>query len=203
MRVLPAQVQGLAANLRRYRDTVTDPDLTHCPLVFREGREIPLQAALEECMQTSEQPQWSIQERGMHFGRWHAPAPGLVPPPLPTLSAEDFPVKGLDIRSVVGTSDGGPPSPAPGYMPVISKHSCGSYHSEFLKEPCSKLALDASTFASTASTSSTMSIASSASTMEQRPESPHRDLVLRSPEYAVASLKVTDLLIQLRRTGAF
>jgi len=203
MRVLPAQVQGFAANLMRYRDTVSDPDLTHCPLIFCKGTEVPLQAALRQCVQMlSAAPRWSINERGLHLGHQPAPAQGTVPPP-PGLSAEDLPVKDFDTWSLASTADEGPPSPAPGYVPVVSKHCGSSYHPELLQGPRRELALDASTFASTGSAASTMSLASIESTMSAASESLRCDVVLQSPAYAVASLKVTDLLMQLRQAGAF
>merc|ERR1711879_160353 len=93
VKILPARVQGLAANLRRYIDSVAKLDLSNCPLVFRRGEEILLQAAAQEFLQMQlVMPQWSIgQSCCVHSGQQPAPAHGAVSPPPACLSAVDFP----------------------------------------------------------------------------------------------------------------
>jgi len=47
MKIVPAFVQGFAANLLRYYDTVKEPDPVHCPLLFNNGKEVSLHFALQ------------------------------------------------------------------------------------------------------------------------------------------------------------
>mmetsp|Transcript_39085 Transcript_39085/g.98233 ORF Transcript_39085/g.98233 Transcript_39085/m.98233 type:complete len:338 (-) Transcript_39085:124-1137(-) len=47
MKLVPANVQGLAANLKRYSDSKSEPDSSHSPLLFHRGVHIPLQLALQ------------------------------------------------------------------------------------------------------------------------------------------------------------
>eukprot|EP00445_Apocalathium_hangoei_P042458 CAMPEP_0203969362 /NCGR_PEP_ID=MMETSP0359-20131031/97420_1 /ASSEMBLY_ACC=CAM_ASM_000338 /TAXON_ID=268821 /ORGANISM="Scrippsiella Hangoei, Strain SHTV-5" /LENGTH=324 /DNA_ID=CAMNT_0050907299 /DNA_START=60 /DNA_END=1034 /DNA_ORIENTATION=- len=52
--VLPARVQGLSRNLRRYDETHfhLEPDIEHSPLIYCKGVEIPLRLAIElNCQQ--------------------------------------------------------------------------------------------------------------------------------------------------------
>jgi len=59
MKLVPANVQGLAANLKRYSDSETEPDSSHSPLFFHRGVNIPLQIALQiHFPMNTPLPQW-------------------------------------------------------------------------------------------------------------------------------------------------
>jgi len=60
VKIMPALVQGRLANLLNYIDNVGDMELTHCPLIFYEGSEIPLHIAVEQARQSGvqESSQW-------------------------------------------------------------------------------------------------------------------------------------------------
>eukprot|EP00445_Apocalathium_hangoei_P066757 CAMPEP_0204110028 /NCGR_PEP_ID=MMETSP0361-20130328/1647_1 /ASSEMBLY_ACC=CAM_ASM_000343 /TAXON_ID=268821 /ORGANISM="Scrippsiella Hangoei, Strain SHTV-5" /LENGTH=314 /DNA_ID=CAMNT_0051059883 /DNA_START=60 /DNA_END=1004 /DNA_ORIENTATION=- len=59
--IVPARMQGLAESLQRYSEGNTiESDFAHCPQVFRKGRQIPVQIAIQTfCRTAAEKPQMS------------------------------------------------------------------------------------------------------------------------------------------------
>jgi len=188
MKIIVATLQGFVANLMRYYETVADPSLSHCPLVFRNGDEMPFHAAVQDVLQAQAAADLSTKESVSQCGHPVAPAHSMVVRPPPGLPP---PIKDFDVWSVASSSDGSLPLLAGGYAPEVSRErgvgACGKR-------------LDSSSFPSTASIAST---ASTASTLTGQLERPRQDAVLESPAYAAASLKVDDLLMKLRQAGAF
>jgi len=188
MKIIVATLQGFVANLMRYYETVADPSLSHCPMVFRNGDEMPFHAAVQDVLQAQAAADLSTKESVSQCGHPVAPAHSMVVRPPPGLPP---PIKDFDVWSVASSSDGSLPLLADGCAPEVSRErgvgACGKR-------------LDSSSFPSTASIAST---ASTASTLTGQLESPLQDAVLESPAYAAASLKVDDLLMKLRQAGAF
>jgi len=186
MKIIPAKLQGFEANLMRYYNSVADPVLSHCPLIFRKGQQMPFQAAVQDVVQAQAAAQWHFKESFMQSGYPAAPAHSMVVRPPPGLPA---PIQDMDLWSVASSSDGS--------LPPLSAGAC---QSEMMSSACHGKRLDSSSFPSAVSTAST---ASTESTITRQLESPYQDAVLESPAYAAASLKVDDLLMKLRQAGAF
>jgi len=212
IRIVPALVQGLAANLARYRDTVKEPDLVRFPLIFNGGKAVLLHVALQQLQQTWPCGTWG-KPSALGSGRV-APSGLIAPPPPPGLegiSAQGMKKGWSDSLSNASTTCGSLPSFAleqpfaiddgrPSGRRMLEPRGPAEVHSVTCSSPftsssgsCDGLFEDHD-FAS--GNSSPLSGA-------EELASSRRDAVQKSPEYAAACFQVESLLRQLQQAGVF
>jgi len=181
MQIVAARVQGLAANLLKYRSHTSEPNPVLGPVVFDRGEEVPLEVALQLVTRTgawraSAMPQWGMMPGAGGTTPPHHMAPASVTPTQPPGikgalvqdTAKACSEWSSNASTTCGRHDGGLHAAEPTVMINAPWMGRGS--------PTSSLDdLDRATWTSTR----------------------------RTPAYAEAQHKVVNLLQQLQRAGAF
>lgn len=211
MKIMPAIVQGFAANLLRYHETIKEPDPAHSPLIFNKGKQVPLNFAIQWVMRPQTCGTWgkvqvSTSGIGSAAGAGKMPLESALPP-LPTglvgARSQGGGAGGSGHLSRASTSCWTMTTPSAPPGPLLASgdvHRAQRYTTEFpeqTKVHVSGRSLVASSVDFFEDVAPALSSAASSLTAECF------DTVRMTPEYAAAWLQVVTLLRKLQQLGAF
>jgi len=218
VRIVPSLVQGAAANLARYRDTVKEPNLARCPLIFNGGTEIPLHIALRRVQQTWPCGTWGkgqVSAMGTAHVTLASRAPACIAPPPPpgleSVGAQAVRKGWSDNSSNASTTCGSLPSFALEQLFVIDDARPSGHCMPELWEPAEVHSVTCSSpFTSSSGSCDGLFEGHGIASRDSSPlsgaeelASLRRNAVQKSPEYAAACFQVHSLLLQLQQAGVF